>query len=99
MLTEVIRNNNNEFMATELQSGITIRIMSDVSYHLTYQYGTSDWIIKIQNNDCAITGANVVPGDSKYQCPHHSELCGLIVNIQHVNTFTAHKMFLRYRKT
>ena len=67
------------------QSGITIRAVSDGSYHPTYQYGTSAWIIKTQNNDCAITGANVVPGDAKSQCSHCSELCGLIGDIRHIN--------------
>ena len=62
MVTEVIHNNNNVFLARKLQSIITIRAVSDLSYHPTYQYGTSAWIIKIQNNDRAITGAIVVPG-------------------------------------
>ena len=62
MITEVIHNTNNVFLARKLQYIITIRAVSDLSYHPTYQYGTSAWIIKIQNNDRAITGANVVPG-------------------------------------
>ena len=64
MVKEVIYNNNNEFLATKMQSGITIRAVSDGSYHLIYQYGTSAWIIKIHNNDRAITGNIFVPGDA-----------------------------------
>ena len=78
-------NNNNEFMAKKLQSGITLRAMSDRSYHPTYQYGTSVWILKIHNNDHKITGDNDVPGDAKYQCSFCSELCGLIGDIRYIN--------------
>ena len=85
MVKEVIHNNDNEFLATKLQSSITIRAMSDGSYHHTHQYVTSNWIIKIQNNDGIITGANVVPSDTKYQCYHHNELCGIIGAIRHIN--------------
>ena len=85
MVKEVIHNNDNEFLATKMQSGITIRAMSDGSYHHTHQYGTSNCIIKIQNNDGTITGANVVPSDTKYQCYHHSEICGIIGDIRHIN--------------
>ena len=46
MVKEVIHKNNNEFLATQLQSGITIWSVSEVSYHPNYQYGTSSWIIK-----------------------------------------------------
>ena len=64
MVKEVIHNNNNEFPKTKLQSGITILAVIYVSYHPTYQYVTSTWIIKIQNNDREITGDNVVSGDT-----------------------------------
>ena len=73
-------------MATKLQSGIKIQTVSDGSYNPTYQYGTSAWIINIQNNARATTGANVVPGDAKSKCSHCSELCGLIGDIRHINS-------------
>ena len=85
MVTEVIQNNNNEFLITKLQSGISIWTVSDGYYHPTYKYGTSTWIIKIQKNDRTIIGANVVPGDAKSQCSHRSEPCGLIGAIRHIN--------------
>ena len=72
-------------MATQLQSGITIWAMSDISYHPTYHYGSSSWIIKIQNNDRKITGVNVVAGDAILQCSHYIELCGIIGAIRHIN--------------
>ena len=50
MVKEVIHKNNNEFLVTQLRSGIKIRAMSDISHHPTHQYGTSSWIIKIQKN-------------------------------------------------
>ena len=68
-----------------MQSGIKIWAVSDGFYHPTYKYGTSAWIIKTYNNDRAITGANVVPGDARYQCSHHSEPCGLIGAIRHIS--------------
>ena len=65
MVKEGIQNNNNEFMATKVQPGITIWAVSDVSYHPTYQYGTSACIIKIHNNDHATAGANFSLDDTK----------------------------------
>ena len=47
VVKELMNKNNDEYLATKLQSGITIWAVSDVSYHPTYQYGTSAWIIKI----------------------------------------------------
>ena len=82
-------------MATQLQSGIKIRAVSDGSYHPTYHYGTPTWIIKIQKNDRATTGVNVVLGDAKSQCSHGSELCGIIGAIRHIKTFSAHTKFLK----
>ena len=82
---EVIHNNKNKFLATELQSGITIRAVSDGSYYPTYQYGTSSWIIKTHNNYCEITWVIVVPGDVKPQFSHCSKLCGLIDVIRYIN--------------
>ena len=55
------------------------------NYHPTYQYGTSALIIKTQNNNHTITGANVVLSDAKSQCFHRSELFGLIGAIWHIN--------------
>ena len=72
-------------MATKLQSCITIRAVSGVYYHPTYQYGTSAWIIKIHKKYRAITEANVVPGEANSQYSHHSELCGLIGDKRHIN--------------
>ena len=46
MVKEVIHKNNNAFMETQFQFGITIRAMSYVSYRPTYSYVTSSWIIK-----------------------------------------------------
>ena len=67
--------------------------MSGESCHPTYQYGTSAWIIKIQNNNRATTGDNVVPGDAKYQCSNLSELCGCIDDIRHINkTFSTYNV-------
>ena len=86
---EVIHNNNNEFLATKLQSGITVRAVSDGSYHPTHQYGTSAWIIKIQSNDRSITEAKVFPGDDKSQCYHCSKLrslIGAICNIYNISS-------------
>ena len=79
-----MHNNNIEFLAKKLQYGITIQAVIDVSYHPTYQYGTSTWIIKIHNNDGVITGDDVVLGGAKYQCSHRSELCVIIGAIQHI---------------
>ena len=84
MVKEVINNNNNEFMKTKIQSGIIMRDASDRSYHPTYQYGTSSWIINIENNYRAITGVNVDLGDAKSQFSHRSELCRLIGSIRHI---------------
>ena len=81
----MIHNDNNEFLETKLQSGITTRAVSDGSYHTTYQYVTSAWVITIQNNDSAITGPDVVPSDTKSQFSCRSELCGLIGDIRHIN--------------
>ena len=81
----MIHNDNNEFLETKLQSGITTRAVSDGSYHTTYQYVTSAWIITIQNNKHAITGPDVVPSDTKSQFSCRSELCGLIGDIRHIN--------------
>ena len=85
MVKEVIHNNKNKFLATKLQSSITIWAVSNGSYHPTYQYWISVWIIKIQNNDRLITGANIVLGDAKSQHSHCSDLCGLIGAIRHIN--------------
>ena len=85
MVKEVIHNNNNEFLSTKLQFGITIWAVSDRSYHPTYQYGTSVWIIKIQNNAYTIIGNDFGPGDAKSQCSCRSELCGPIGAIRHIN--------------
>ena len=85
MVKELIHNNNTEFMATKTQSGIKIWAVSGGSYHPTYQYGTSAWIIKIQNNDHAITGVDIVPDDAKYQFSHCSELCGLVSDFRNIN--------------
>ena len=98
MVTEMIHNNQNEFMATKLQSGITIRAVSDGSYHPTYQYGTSAWIIKIPNNDRTTTGANFLRGGSKSQCSCCSELCGLIGTIRNIKKSAVHKTLFRYHK-
>ena len=59
--------------------------MSDRSYYPTHQNKTSSCIIKIQNNDYAIIGDNIVPVDAKFQCSHSSELCGLLGDIRHIN--------------
>ena len=85
IVKEVIHNNDENVLATTPQSSITIRAVSDGSYHPTYQYETSAWIIKIHHNDRAITGANVVPVDAKSQFSHLSELCGLIGAIRNIN--------------
>ena len=85
LVTEVMHINKNEFLATKLQSGITIRSVIDVSYHPTYQYITSTWIIQTYKNNRTITGANFVPGDAKSQCSHRSKLCGLISDIRNIN--------------
>ena len=83
-------------MATKLQYGITIRAVSDGSYHPTYQYGTSAWIIKTQNNDRTIIGDNAVPGDAKPQFNHRSEICGFIGAIHNINniciTYNVHEV-------
>ena len=84
MVKEVIHKNNNDFLATQLQSSITIQAVIDGSYHPTYLYLTSVRIIKIQYNDHKITGANVFPGDSKYQYYFRRELCGHIGSIRHL---------------
>ena len=85
IVKEVIHNNDENVLATTPQSSITIRAVSDGSYHPTYQYETSAWVIKIHNNNRAITGDNVAPGDANSQCSHHSEPCRLISDIQHIN--------------
>ena len=93
------KKNNNEFMSTKMQSGTKIRATSDGSYHPTYQYRTSAWIIKIQNNDCVFTGENVFPGDAKYQCFTRSELCGLIGDIRHIIVFQHIQRSLRISRS
>ena len=87
MVKEMIQKNNNGFLETKLQSGITIQVVSDGYYHTNYQYGTSAWIIKIHNNECTITGANFVPGAAKSQFSHRSKLCGIIGSIRHIYFF------------
>ena len=84
-VTEVIHNNKNGFLSTKLNYSIKIWAVSDGFYHTTYQYRTSTWIIKTQNNNHTITGDNFVPGDAKYQYYHRSELCRLLGYIQHIN--------------
>ena len=38
MVKYMIQKNNNGFLATQLQSGITIRAMNDGSYHPTHKW-------------------------------------------------------------
>ena len=64
--------------------------VSDGSYHPDFGIGTSSWAITGQTrHHKKVTGGNIVPGHSSVQCPHRSELCGLVGLIRHVDIICA----------
>ena len=61
-------------------------IVSDGAYHPSYKVGTSAWVITSENDTSQrLYADNIVPGDDYLQCPHRSELCGLVGAVRHIN--------------
>ena len=61
-------------------------VVSDGSYHPEFKTGTASWVITSTNNTGRrIYGYNIVPGEQHVQCPHRSELSGLLGAVKHIN--------------
>ena len=85
----MIRNKyqlNHELgIANHLAKGEVVYAVSDGSYHPDLKHGTAAWIIRPDNNDQAIYGNTLIPGEKDSQCSHRSELGGLIGAVKHIN--------------
>ena len=85
MVQQIYHRDEEEWIIHQLQTQQQIMIVSDGSYHPDYQVGTSAWVITSSTDTTRrIYADNIVPGDRHIQCPHRSELCGLIGAVQHI---------------
>ena len=74
-----------EWIILQLRERQPIMIVSDGSYHPEFQIGTSAWVItSATNTSRRVYADNLVPGQPHVQCPHRSELCGLIGAVRHI---------------
>lgn len=86
MVTPLDNRENSEWIVNKLRNNIALNIVSDGSYHPSFDIGSSSWVITAEDSTRhKLKGKNIVPGDKVDQCSHRSELCGLIGAIQHIN--------------
>ena len=76
---------NHHELAEHLLQGHKLVAVSDGSYYLTLQIGTSLWSIQSEDGTLQTRGDNVDPGQYADQCPHRSKLSGLRGTVFHIN--------------
>ena len=59
-------------------------LVSDGSFSKTNKYGTSGWVAEKTNDIHMAKGQNVTPGSAHVQCPHRSELAGILAGLCYV---------------
>lgn len=81
---------DTDYIIQELREGNSLIAVSDGSFHPEYKTGTAAWVITSpSNHQRRIYGNNVAPGQEHDQCPHRSELVGLLGVVRHVNKICA----------
>lgn len=86
MITGQSHRCNRQWIAQKLLQGNKLMAVSDGSFHPEYQVGSSSWVITEKSNTKrSIQGKNIIPGDKSVQCPHRSELGGLIGVIRDID--------------
>ena len=87
MVQSTYNNQDEEWIVQQLRQNDRIMIVSDGSYHPKHKVGTSAWVITSEaDTSRRIYGDNIVPGDACVQCPHRSELSGLIGAVRHIHS-------------
>ena len=87
MINQVYNTPAENWIIQQLRHGHKLMVVSDGSYHPQYKVGTSAWVITSENDTSQrIYADNIIPGDEYLQCPHRSELGGLIGAIRHITT-------------
>lgn len=61
-----------------------LTIVSNGSYCDDHKYGTAGWVIETQDRQCIVKGSIITPGQKEVQCPHRSELAGMLSGIYKV---------------
>ena len=85
MIQTTYNQQQEPWIVNQLRLQHPIMIVSDGSYHPEHQVGTSAWVITSEEDTTRrIYGDNVVPGDNHIQCPHRSELTGLLGAVRHI---------------
>ena len=79
MIKHDYKQQDEAWIMQQVKEGHRLMIVSDGSYHPEYKMGTAAWVITTSNDTTRrIYADNTVPGHKYLQCPHRSELCGLV---------------------
>ena len=85
MVNNVYNQQEEQWIVEQLRQNIPLMIVSDGSYHPQHKVGTSAWVIaSTSDTSRRIQGDNIVPGQAHVQCPHRSELTGLVGAVRHI---------------
>lgn len=85
MIDQIYNRQTEDWIAEQMRLNYKILIVSDGSYHPEYEIGTSSWVITAESDTSRrVYADNIVPGETYLQCPHRSELTGLIGAVKHI---------------
>jgi len=76
---------DDALLTSKIRQQYKVLIISDGSYHPTFQLGTAAWVITtIHTLYSLVYRDNIIPGDSVIQYSHRSEISGIIRVVCHL---------------